>query len=775
LVSRFLPIVVALLPCPYGRGGTQRPHMLRAFGGTDQALDYALQQLPGNCGKELIEHVNEASALCAEANRLTTECRAGLGPRFEPTIIESSPTPTLVIRVAQPSPPSPRGADALAATNARCAEMVPEQSPAVATMSASEAVTLSFAPGFWSLPAMRERVQRMRGLERRRSGADATSPDQQTSPQQPSPQAQRQQRVGVLLDAHGGGISSDDLLDPWQQEFPLTDVAQKIEHLETALSQARLSKVKMFAKILAMLQGRRDRAALCYAFRSWAVPPPSGLSEAGAGAPPAAVNAGSSGGNLGNFARARAKAVAKAMPQTANSTAAGVAVAAGGLQGDRAMSAGARPRNLLRCGRGRTSTPNSSRPRTVDSDGPQQGGVGGAATASGPRRPMSTPRAAGSSEARRSASASSSSGPATRSSGRGGTSSTWTASAGFATSMASTRHKTAMCAPSPKASARNCARNRMRDTPPRTPSPMPRYPVVPAVSQAEAEGTPHSSPESTIVCADGLLTDEIFTASSQEDRGLRRQSEKLPAQMKASTQLSDMLKGSFVTDPSDAVRPEDGGEHPLESSVSVVVADPQLRADLGELKQLRGELREMCSSLRIRLSWNEVSPTPSRNGLIETSSGKLSTPDVGSGSGGLTTSSRSTLLVGSSQSNSVPQPMSIVQASGNSATTVAAGGPLMAVAAPTAPTQAPATHMLMAAPANSRGCGMGRTAEDGRRWVNTSPPPKGSVVGSQAPMATPRTFVSSVQSPIIRAVGPPALGSWGNGTTPSPSTWVSPG
>merc|ERR1711879_859395 len=65
-----------------------------------------------------------------------------------------------------------------------------------------------------------------------------------------------------------------------------------------------------------------------------------------------------------------------------------------------------------------------------------------------------------------------------------------------------------------------------------------------------------------------------------------------------------------------------------------VASDPH---DLCELRQLRGELRDMCAALRKRFSWDEMLPW-------ETQSGQLS---IGESSSGFASSSRLALLASS--------------------------------------------------------------------------------------------------------------------------------
>jgi len=521
--------------------------MLSMFSGMDQALDYALQKLPSSCGQELLESVNEAGALCAEASRLTSECRDAPGARFEPTIIDSTP-PALLIQVFLP--------------------------PAGAPVDASLATESAVAPCFWSLQELRERVQRMRSFERRRPGDSSPASDASD--------------VGSLMQG---------VLDPWQQAFNLADVAQYVAHLENALSEATQSRAKLFTKTLALWHSRRDHVCLGQSLRSWAGPTLLGASE----------------GTAGGSVPRRGIKVAKPVSTTPATQAAagqrqGSSITFPAATGDRSCSAGPLPRRPLRGNGGRQATPVLNRRGSAESEAtptaPQALRPATPRTRtshSPPRsRPTATPAPWRSGKSNLMASVKGNS----RSSGslfQGGPS--WSAGAVLAGSAANAKSKAAATTPSPKPGPRTISIRRWRETPPRTPSPASRFNYLP-VRPADLEANP----------------ERAGAAGATKTNG---HSEGLDADYDLSEQAS-----------------------------------------LGELRQLRGELREMCSSLRLRLTCSETSPlsspSSSRQGMFETRSGQLS--DV-SGGGFMSSNSRGTLIANSSAvlANSAQQQQPLIQ------------------------------------------------------------------------------------------------------------------
>jgi len=545
--------------------------------------------------------------LCAEASRLTSECRDAPGARFEPTIIDSTP-PALLIQVFLP--------------------------PAGAPVDASLATESAVAPCFWALQELRERVQRMRSFERRRPGDSSPASD-----------------------AFAVGSPMQGVLDPWQQAFNLADVAQYVAHLENALSEATQSRAKLFTKTLALWHSRRDHACLGQSLRSWAGPTLLGASE----------------GTAGGSVPRRGIKVAKPVSTTPATPAAagqrqGSSITFPAATGDRSCSAGPLPRRPLRGNGSRQATPVLNRRGSAESE----------ATPTAPQalRPA-TPRTRTSQSPPRSRPTAT---PAPWRSGKSGPS--WSAAAVLAGSAANAKSKAAATTPSPKPGPRTISVRRLRETPPRTPSPASRFNYLP-VRPADLEANPERAG------AAGATKTNGYSEGLDADHDLSEQ------------------------------------------------------ASLGELRQFRGELREMCSSLRLRLTCRETSPSSSpassRQGIFETRSGQLS--DV-SGGGFMSSNSRGTLIANSSAvlANSAQQQQPLIQhaASGN--------------AVPLITSAFTGTPSLLPPPPSA-----------GSRWMNPASLRTNGAVVASAPSP------AYVGQPVLRGPGI-STAAWSTGQ--APASWI---
>eukprot|EP00929_Paragymnodinium_shiwhaense_P009008 TRINITY_DN113011_c0_g1_i1.p1 TRINITY_DN113011_c0_g1~~TRINITY_DN113011_c0_g1_i1.p1 ORF type:complete len:655 (+),score=106.33 TRINITY_DN113011_c0_g1_i1:83-2047(+) len=217
--------------------------MLPLHSGKEQALEYALQLLPAEQGKELIEHVNEANALCQEASRWVEERIAVVDPgllpllgdqviRFEPAVIASSPEPMVVVKVDR----------ADATTRLLAVELEPSEFPA------AEAAGRSAESSLWSLAEMGERVQLMRYIDARRL---------------------RHSGVGKENGHSDMSRLASEVLPNPLRPMSMVDVAQRLDSMEASLRKAKMSQSKMFAQMLAMVERRHKEAVLGATLRMW--------------------------------------------------------------------------------------------------------------------------------------------------------------------------------------------------------------------------------------------------------------------------------------------------------------------------------------------------------------------------------------------------------------------------------------------------------------------------------------------------------------------------
>lgn len=229
-----------------------------------------------------------------------------------------------------------------------------------------------------------------------------------------------------------------------------------------------------------------------------------------------------------------------------------------------------------------------------------------------------------------------------------------------------------------------------------------------------------------------------------------------------------------------------------------VASDPHV---MGELRQLRGELREMCAALRKRFSWDDMASW-------ETQSGQLSVGDssnMASASG-----SRAALLAcypgahqnayseptlpthtqivsltdlhATQSTTAVPQQASLAQGVSTSNVTpslsplsCAAGGPSMLTPAGVSTGStgaslissnvAPSAH-----PASAIGGGM-TSLSDGRRWINAPTlRTNGPTAIRHEPVAAPTAYATPS---LLRPAAPTGAPSWGGSHKgPSASSWV---